>query len=130
MNHAEPALIRTVILFLPLALAFGLWRWRRPDARLMAGAFLASAWMLPAGLAIHLIAVSAGFWHYEAHGAVWLGLPVDGYLGWAVFWGAVPVLAFRRTNLVVVLAAMALADLVLMPAAYPCLLYTSPSPRD
>lgn len=119
MRHGDPALIRAVILFLPLALAFGLWRWRRPDVRLGAGAFLASAWMLPAGLAIHLVALSAGFWHYEARGAVWLGLPVDVYLGWAVFWGAVPVLAFRRTHLVIVLAAMALADLVLMPAAYP-----------
>ncbi len=119
MNLRDAALIRGVILFLPLALAVGLWRWRQPDRRLGAGAFLASAWMLSAGLAIHLVAVRAGFWHYDARGAVWLGLPVDVYLGWAVFWGAVPVLAFRRTNVAIVVAAMALADLVLMPAAYP-----------
>jgi protein-S-isoprenylcysteine O-methyltransferase Ste14 len=119
MTVRDPALIRGVILFLPLALAFGLWQWRRPDRCLGAGAFLASSWMLTAGLAIHVVAVRAGFWRYEAHGAVWLGLPVDVYLGWAVFWGAVPVLAFRRTNVALVVVAMALADLVLMPAAFP-----------
>jgi hypothetical protein len=119
MNLQDPALIRGAVLFVPLVLAAGLWRWRRPDRRLAAGAFLATAWMLPAGLAIHLLAARAGFWHYDARGAVWLGLPVDVYLGWALFWGAVPVLAFRRTNLAMVVAAMAFADLVLMPAASP-----------
>ncbi len=119
MTLRDPALIRGLILFLPLALAFGLWRWRRPDRRLGAGAFLASAWMLSAGLAIHLVAVRAGFWHYDARGALWLGLPVDVYLGWAVFWGAVPVLAFPRITVAIVVASMAFADLVLMPAAFP-----------
>jgi protein-S-isoprenylcysteine O-methyltransferase Ste14 len=112
---ADPGVIRAAALFGPVLLTVGLWHWRRPDRRLAAGALLATLWNLPALLALHLAAASAGWWRYEAIGGLVAGMPIDLLLGWALLWGAVPVLAFPRGALLVPLAAMTLADLVLMP---------------
>jgi protein-S-isoprenylcysteine O-methyltransferase Ste14 len=112
---ADPGVIRAAALFGPALLTMGLWHWRAPDRRLAAGALLATLWNLPALLAVHLVAAAAGWWRYEAIGGLVAGMPIDLLLGWALLWGAVPVLAFPRGALLVPLAAMTLADLVLMP---------------
>jgi protein-S-isoprenylcysteine O-methyltransferase Ste14 len=119
MSPHDPGVIRALVLFLPMGVLWGLWLVRRPDRRTLTGAFLGFAWMLPAGFGLHLLAMREEFWHYAATGGLFDGLPVDIYLGWAILWGAVPILAFRRANLLLVVAAFLWADLILMPAAFP-----------
>ena len=95
------------------------WLWRRPDARSMTGALLGAIWNVPALLALNVIAARIGWWRFDAHGGLLLGVPVDLLLSWSVLWGALPALAFPSLSLTA-LTAMALGvDLVLMPAASP-----------
>ena len=93
--------------------------WRRPDQRMLAGALLAFTWNLPALLMVHVAAIAAGWWSYDADGGVLLGMPVDLWLAWAVLWGPVPAIAMPRAPLWAITALALLIDLVAMPAAAP-----------
>ena len=117
----DPGLIRALCLFTPVLLTTAFWGLRRPDSRQTAAAILACCWNFPALLLVHAIAIANGWWHYGARGGLLLGMPVDLYFGWAVFWGAFPALAFPRLRLAA-LAPIALAvDLVYMPLLGPVL---------
>ena len=112
-------LIRTMGLLLPLLAACALWLWRLPSRRTRAGILLAFAWNLSALLAINLLAAHFGWWRFYAQGGLLLGIPADLYIGWAVLWGAIPVLAFPRMRLLFLIALMLGVDLLLMPACAP-----------
>lgn len=119
MTQPQPSefLVRAASLYLPILLILALTLHRRPDRQRFAGALLATAWNIPALLAINLIAVRAGWWSFDAHTATVTGIPSDLWLGWALLWGAVPILATNRPLVVgVVLFAL---DLALMPCAAP-----------
>ncbi len=111
-------LVRAVALYLPVALAIGLAVRRPLDRRRVAAALLATAWNVPALLAVNLLAVRAGWWTFAAHGGTTAGVPADLWIGWALLWGAVPLLA-TTTRLPAAAAALVAADLVLMPLAEP-----------
>ena len=83
------------------------WVWRRPTARAVAGAVLASLWNLPVVLALHLAAAHFGWWQFDARGGLLLGMPVELYLSWVWLWGAVLALAFPSLPLGAVLARRA-----------------------
>ena len=55
---------------------------------------------------------------FAAHGGTTAGVPADLWIGWALLWGAVPLLA-TTTRLPAAAAALVAADLVLMPLAEP-----------
>lgn len=112
-------LVRTAGLYVPFAITAFLWLWRRPGPRARAAALLSTAWNLSALLLLHLLALRYGWWRFEAEGGLFLGLPVDLYLGWALLWGAAPVLAFPSMPIVGVLGLGAMIDLVLMPVFKP-----------
>jgi protein-S-isoprenylcysteine O-methyltransferase Ste14 len=115
----DPTLVRAASLLIPLGLTLGLLGRRRPDRRLAAAAFLASAWALTSLLAVNLLAFRLGWWSFEARGGLFMGMPVDLWLGWALLWGAVPILAFRRARLWLLGVAIAWIDLIVMPASAP-----------
>ena len=112
-------LVRAAALYLPLVAATILWLWRRPVRRDRGALLLAATWNLPALLVLHALAARFGWWRFEAEGGLFLGLPVDLYLGWAVLWGPVAALAFPGLPMPALLAAGAALDFVLMPAARP-----------
>lgn len=112
-------LVRAGALYLPLTATIALWLWRRPIGTTRAAALLAGAWNLPALLALHTVALRLGWWRFDAQGGLFLGFPVDLYLGWALVWGPVAALAFPSLPLVGVLAIGAALDLFLMPLARP-----------
>ena len=119
---ADPYLfVRAAAVYLPAVLTFAVWLWRRPTPRMVAGAVLASAWNLPALLGLHIAAIRFGWWHFDATGGLFLGMPVDLYLSWACMWGLLPAIALPRAPLIVVVAIALTADLLLMPAAAPVL---------
>lgn len=117
----DSGVIRTLGLFVPLAIAAGLWLWRSPSPAERAAALLATLWNVPALLVVHLFATRSGWWQFDAQEGLLLGLPVDLYLGWAVLWGAIPSLAFPSLHLVLVAAIMLSGDLVFMPVASPAI---------
>ena len=114
----DPGVIRAVALLVPIA-AVSLLASRRPPAAVATGALLATLWNVPMLLAVNLIAGAAGWWTFEVAGGAVRTVPIDLLLGWAVLWGAIPVLAFRRAPMVVVLAVFLLLDVALMPLASP-----------
>ena len=115
----DPALIRSLGLFLPLTAAWLLWLWRRPGPRLRAAVLLACAWNVPALFALHLLAQLQGWWRFEAVGGLILGYPVDLYIGWILLWGAVPVLACGAQRPIQAALLMLALDVLLLLVARP-----------
>ncbi|WP_431044363.1 isoprenylcysteine carboxylmethyltransferase family protein [Streptomyces sp. P1-3] len=117
---ADPALVRAVGLFAPLLATAAAAALRPPAQRTLAAAILATAWQVVWLPAVNLLAVHAGWWTFHAEGGTAAGLPVDLMLGWALLWGALPVLAGAdRLPLPLVVAALTWFDLAAMPLAAP-----------
>lgn len=114
-------LVRAASLYVTVVLTVGLWAWRPPSVRRVAGAVLACFWNLPVLLLIHVAAARFGWWEFDARGGLLLGMPVELYLAWAWLWGAAPALAFPALPLAAVVIVALGVDLVLMPAASPVL---------
>lgn len=112
-------LVRAAAIYVTALLTAAAVLWRRPDQRTLAGALLAFAWNLPALLMVHVAAIAAGWWSYDADGGLLLGMPVDLWLAWAVLWGPVPAIAMPRAPLWAIAVLALVIDLVAMPAAAP-----------
>ena len=121
--RSSELLVRAVALYLPILLVVALVIHRRPDRRRVAGALLATAWNLPALLAVNVVAVRAGWWSFEVSAAAVAGVPADLWIGWALLWGTVPLLAVRLGTGIGPLVGAGLilvaADMVLMPIGEP-----------
>jgi protein-S-isoprenylcysteine O-methyltransferase Ste14 len=115
---ASELLVRGTALYLPIVLVAVLALHARPDRRRVAGTLLATAWNLPALLALNLVAVHAGWWTFGSSSAAVAGVPADLWVGWALLWGAVPLLA-TTSRLVLAGIVLVTFDLVLMPLAEP-----------
>ena len=111
--------IRCLSLYLPVIVAAVLAYLRPGGRRLLGACLVACAWVLPSLLALQLCNLRAGWWTFHALGGLLRGMPVDLLLGWAVLWGAIPILAFRRVSVPWVVAIFFAIDLVLMPACHP-----------
>ena len=120
-------LVRAAAVYIAAMSTVAVWAWRRPfdgaegrpGAREVAGASLGALWNVPALLALHLAAIHIGWWHYEARGGLFLGMPVDLLLVWVWLWGAVPAIACGSWPLGLVLLSAFAGDLAFMPAAAP-----------
>jgi protein-S-isoprenylcysteine O-methyltransferase Ste14 len=111
--------IRCLSLYLP-AMAAAVLAYLRPGGRkLLAACLVGMAWTLPSLLVIQLINLRFCWWQFHAQGGLFRGMPVDLWLGWAVVWGAIPILALRRIGIFWVVPAFLVLDLVLMPACRP-----------
>lgn len=129
----NPAIIRGAGLMVPVLLTIGVAVWRRPSRAALTGALLATLWHLPALFLVHRLAAGAGWWRFlpsigqpaaagaDAVGGQLDGFPVDLWLGWALLWGAIPVLAWPRVPLAAVAALAVAVDLLLMPRLAPVL---------
>jgi protein-S-isoprenylcysteine O-methyltransferase Ste14 len=113
--------VRAASLYITVAATAVIWIWRRPANRSVAGALMGAIWNLPIVLALQVAATRFGWWRFDAHGGLLLGMPVEMYLSWVWLWGAVPALAFPSLSLAAVILIALAADLVLMPAASPVL---------
>jgi protein-S-isoprenylcysteine O-methyltransferase Ste14 len=125
--------VRAAALYGPIVFVTALVLHLRPDRRRIAGALLATAWNVAFLLVVNIVAVRVGWWRFDvgaggsgADAGAGLptvsGVPADLWIGWALLWGAVPVLAAagrRHLGAVVAPVALVAADLVLMPSAAP-----------
>ena len=108
--------VRLAGLYLPLVSVIAICYWQKPLQREYAAYLLAFCWNLPTLLAMHLVAQALGWWTFTTDEAVFLGFPVDLYLGWALLWGPLPLMLGRSLPVVVIAAGALLLDLALMPA--------------
>jgi protein-S-isoprenylcysteine O-methyltransferase Ste14 len=112
-------IIRAISLYAPLMFAFIVWSLRKLSRAEATGALLATAWNLPALLAVNLIAMHFGWWSFSVKGGTLFGMPVDLWIGWSAFWGTASALLFRNTQLWIVAIVLGIADLILMPMCAP-----------
>ena len=112
-------LVRVAALYVPLSLTAVVWLARAPSRRERAAAILATAWNVPALLALHASARWFGWWSYGVTDATIAGFPIDLYLGWAVAWGALPSLLGRRMPVVVLVVLAIVLDVIAMPRLAP-----------
>jgi protein-S-isoprenylcysteine O-methyltransferase Ste14 len=109
--------IRNLALAVPLAglgLAAG---WRRPDRRTR-GAVLLGFLAAAVGIAgLNAVAGPLGWWTFAPVEAAHLGVPVDLWLGWAIVWGALPVLL--PVPVLSTLLALGWFDLLVLPELAP-----------
>lgn len=115
------AIIRFASLYLPLAWAtlIAFVRPRRP--RMFAACLLSLLWVLPALLILQRINLVTRWWVFAPERGAILAMPLEFLLGWAVLWGVVPPLTFRKLDLPEVLVLMGVADLWIMPLTRPAL---------
>lgn len=112
--------IRYLCLLIPIAMLLVASRLDRTKAG-RAGALLAGIGVMVGVAAQHEVAKPAGWWQFAPVEGAFRGLPVDLWLGWAVLWGAVPVLLRRFAPVPVVLIGLFWLDLVAMPRMRPLL---------
>src|SRR5215213_4294891 len=105
--------IRVAALYLPVAVAAACWLRRPPAARGRGGVVLAVAWNVAMLVPLQLVAARLGWWTFAVEGGSRVPFPIELVAGWAVAWGAVPVLLVPRPRLGVLVAVAAAADLLL-----------------
>jgi protein-S-isoprenylcysteine O-methyltransferase Ste14 len=126
--------IAIAMLYFPLAAAIfaGLVQWRllsRNQARrkrIFPAVLLGALWALASLVLLQLLNSAANWWSFQSTGPSLAGMPLEMYLGWAILWGAVPILAFPSLDLPEVLALFAVLDLWLMPICAPMLRLNPP----
>lgn len=111
--------IRGASLFGPLLVILIAWYFIRPGRRVVVGAWLATGWSFISLLALNKLAIHESWWNFQAQGGVFLDAPLDLILGWAILWGAVPALLFRRVPMLILAVLMFWLDLIVMPACSP-----------
>jgi Phospholipid methyltransferase len=113
------SLARTALLLGPTVLAMLLLIFMQSSPRQATAAMLGGLWQLPMLLLLNFIAPRLGWWHFRAEAISVLGLPVDLWIGWAIWWGPIAVLISRKWPALLVVAGMIAADLVFMPQLQP-----------
>ena len=114
-------LIRVAALYLPIAAAIGCWVRRPPSRRAIGGVVLAIAWNVATLVPLQIVAARLGWWHFAPEAGGRLTIPVELIVGWAVTWGALPVLFAPRPRLAAIVIIAAATDVALMPLLQPVL---------
>lgn len=113
--------IRVAALYLPVAAAVACWLRRPPGRRGIGGVLLAVAWNVATLVPLQLAAARLGWWTFPTGVGSRIPIPPELIVGWAIAWGAVPVLLHPRPRLGVLVAVAVGADVLLMPRLTPVL---------
>ncbi len=120
MSEAEwLALQRATFLAGPLVAAVTLLLIIKPRPREAVAAMVGFLWQLPALLALHLLAQHFGWWSFAVERNAVHGLPIDVWIGWAIWWGPVAAFARRWLSLPVIVVISVALDLLTMPRLTP-----------
>lgn len=90
--------IRVAALYVPIVLCVVAYFLRRTGIRTFASPLLSFLWTLPSLLVLQRLNMHYGWWSFDTHTACVLGMPVALYLGWAIFWGLLPQLAWPKLD--------------------------------
>ncbi|MCZ4519687.1 methyltransferase [Rhodococcus ruber] len=124
----DTAVLRSAVLMVPLVSVAVLWiagLWGvGADVRVRGGALLALLWSTVSLLPVNALAVRLGWWSFGTDGLEWFEVPVDVMFGWALLWGAVPILLSRWVNALPVVAVLVTADVLVMGSLEPLVVLT------
>jgi protein-S-isoprenylcysteine O-methyltransferase Ste14 len=112
-------IVRAASLHFPITLLALITLYRRPNRRQFGGMLLGFCWSLWGLLLLQRVNLAFGWWTFHAQGGLIREMPVDLYLGWALAWGAIATLVFRRQPLWLAVATLAGIDALLMPLCAP-----------
>ena len=118
-TESSAVVVRGAGLFVPLLLTVAVCLWRPPRRSEVAAMIVAGTWALSTLVPLNLYAVRVGWWSFHAEGAVWLGMPVDLLLAWAVLWGPLPALMLRFLPVPLIACLLVWVDTIVMPLAEP-----------
>src|SRR6516162_1771891 len=90
--------IRILVLYVPIVLCAIAWLLRKPRIRTIAAPLLSLLWTLPTLLILQRLNLYYHWWSFDTQTPCFLGMPVALYLGWAVFWGLLPQLAWTKLD--------------------------------
>lgn len=110
------AVLRSGALLVPVLFAAVLWL-AAPRERV--GAALATLWNAVTLTGLNVLAVTCGWWSFGTEGLMWAGVPIDVIVGWALLWGAIPVLLVPWVNPAVSMAVLIVADVLAMGGLAP-----------
>lgn len=111
--------IRALGLYVPMVAAVALGRQRMRSQANVAAILAGLCWSLLSLMALQIANTRFHWWTFEAHGGLIRGMPADLYIGWAILWGVLPILAFPRAPLWMTTALFVGLDLALMPLCSP-----------
>ncbi|OZC74274.1 hypothetical protein CH251_11970 [Rhodococcus sp. 06-462-5] len=112
------AVLRAAVLMVPLISVAALWI-AVVDKRVRGAAVLGLLWSAVSLLPINALAVRLDWWSFGTEGLAWSEVPIDVILGWALLWGAVPILLSRWVNPLPILAVLVTADVLVMGSLEP-----------
>lgn len=113
--QAEAAHIRVVALYLPITLSAIAYFLRGRPIRTLASPLLSVLWTLPSLLILQRLNLHYEWWRFDTHTACVLGMPVALYLGWAIFWGLLPQLAWPKLDVLsIVIVAFSFDSVVML----------------
>ncbi|HEY4356516.1 MAG TPA: methyltransferase [Acidobacteriaceae bacterium] len=113
--------VRLGVLYLPVCAAMLAGYLRPRRTRIFPALLLSLLWVLCSLLILQRLNLYFDWWSFAATRGSLLGMPAEIYLGWAIWWGAVPQLVFRSLSIPGVAVLMAALDLGLMPFCAPLL---------
>ena len=113
--------IRALTLYAPIAAAVGCWIHRPPTRRALGGVIHAISWNVALLVPLQFLAARLGWWSFAVSPGAVVPFPVELVAGWAIAWGALPVLLQPRPRIPVLLGAAIVLDVALMPRLTPVL---------
>lgn len=90
--------IRVVALYVPIVFCIAAFYLRKTPIRTFAAPLLSFLWTLPTLLVLQRLNLHYEWWSFDTHTLCLLGMPVALYLGWAIFWGLLPQLAWPKLD--------------------------------
>ena len=115
MQERESAAhIRILVLYVPIVLCAIAWLLRKPRIRTIAAPLLSLLWTLPTLLILQRVNLCCHWWSFDTQTPCFLGMPVALYLGWAVFWGLLPQLAWTKLDVLSIAIVAFSFDFVVM----------------
>ncbi|MBY4127867.1 hypothetical protein HQO83_05630 [Rhodococcus fascians] len=122
------AVLRSAVLLVPLISVAALWTaglWGvGADVKVRGAAVLALLWCSVSLLPVNALAVHLGWWTFGTDGLEWFEVPIDVVFGWALLWGAVPILFSRWVSPLLVVMVLLLADVLVMGSLEPLVVLT------
>jgi protein-S-isoprenylcysteine O-methyltransferase Ste14 len=115
------AQIRAIALYVPIALCVVAYLSRRARIRTLASPLLSLLWTLPALLILQRFNLRSEWWSFDEHTPCLLGMPVALYLGWAIFWGLLPQLAWPKLDVLSIAIVAYSFDVLVMMFLSPAL---------
>lgn len=113
------AIQRASFLIAPALAAFALVVACKPTPREATAAMVGFLWQLPALLLLNMSAAAFGWWHFNTPTNNIAGVPIDVWIGWALWWGPATVLLNRWMPIWLLVVLSVAIDIVSMPRLEP-----------